>query len=216
MTLICGVEEAGRGPVIGPLVMAAVVIDKADETKLVSLGVKDSKLLSPKQRVDLYKQIIKIAKAYEIVIIDAAEIDGREENNLNLNELEAVKSAELINLLKAEEVYVDCPSNNIMAYKNFLKKHLVKKIKIIAEHKADLNYPVVAAASILAKVTRDKEITKLKQKLGIDFGSGYPADPKTKDFLAKNWNKHKGLFRESWATWKAHNNKKNQKNLSDY
>ncbi len=215
--LICGIEEAGRGPVIGPLVMSGVVIEKEDEDKLKAIGVKDSKLLSPTQRRSLFKKIVKIAKAYEIIQIWPAEIDGREKLNLNLNQLEAVKTANLINLLKPDEAYIDCPSNNIELYRNFLKKYLKdKKIKLILEHKADVTYPVVSAASILAKVTRDAEIEKIKKEIGVDFGSGYPSDPKTQEFLKTSWNKYPELFRKSWISWQKFDKKVKQKKLGDF
>jgi ribonuclease HII len=71
-------------------------------------------------------------------------------------------------------------------------------------HQADAIYPVVSAASIIAKVRRDELIEELKKELGIDFGSGYPSDPKTKEFLIKWGKKHSGKFpeivRQSWQT----------------
>ena len=148
MVLISGIDEAGRGPVIGPLVIAGVSIEEKDLNKLKRFGVRDSKLLSPRQREDLFDKIINTVKKYKVIIIQPDEIDSAlKSKNLNLNWLEAIKSAEIINSLKPKKVIVDCPSNNITAYKNFLRKHLGnKKTKLVLEHKADLKYVIVSAA----------------------------------------------------------------------
>jgi ribonuclease HII len=125
----------------------------------------------------------------------------------SLNEIEAMKIAELINGLKKkpETIYVDSPDALKGAFEKRIRKYLNKaneKTKIVAENKADSNYVVVGAASILAKVKRDEEIEKLCEKFG-DFGSGYPADPKTQKFLAEYVEKNKKLppfSRIFWST----------------
>ena len=218
MALILGIDEAGRGPVIGPLVIAGVSIDEKDLNKLNELGVKDSKLLSPTQREDMFNKIINTAKNHKIIIIPPKEIDSAlRSKSLNLNWLEAIKSAEIINFLKPEKAIIDCPSNNITAYKNFLKKYLKdKKIELALEHKADLKYIIVSAASIIAKVTRDKEIKKIQKKIKEPIGSGYPSDPITINFLKKNHNSYPEIFRKEWASWKNINKKKKQKSLNDF
>jgi ribonuclease HII len=193
--LVCGIDEAGRGPILGPLVMCGILIEEEDEEKLKKLGVKDSKLLTPKQREFLYKKIIKIVKKYKIIITNPEEIDKavNGHDGLNLNKLEAKKSIEIINSLSPDRAIIDCPSNNIQKYKGFLLKK-IKKTELILEHKADYKYPVVAAASIIAKVTRDNEIEKIKEKIKIDFGSGYMSDPKTVEFISKAEDKNKKLI----------------------
>jgi len=219
MVLICGIDEAGRGPVIGPLVMCGILIKEEGEEKLKKLGVKDSKLLTRQQRESLYKKIIKIAKKYKIIIVNPKEIDKavKGHNGLNLNWLEADKSAEIINTLNPEKAIIDCPSNNINKYKSYLfKKIKNKEIELILEHKADFKYPVVAAASIIAKVTRDNEIEKIKKQIKIDFGSGYPSDPRTQEFLEKNHSKYQKIFRKSWSSYSVLETKKKQKNLFDF
>lgn len=218
MVLLCGVEEAGRGPVIGPLVMCGVLIDAKDEAKLRSIGAKDSKLLTPKTREILFDQIKGMVKDYKIIIIPPADVDKvLLSKDSNLNWLEADVSAEIINALKPDKAVLDCPSPNIPAYKAYVKKKLDnKKVVIIAEHKADVNYPVVSAASILAKVTRDREIEKLKKKIGIDFGSGYPADERTKEFLKKYYKDFPDIFRKTWSSYKRVAGVKNQKKLGEF
>lgn len=218
MVLILGIDEAGRGPVIGPMVIAGVSIDEKDLDKLKELDVKDSKLLSPKQREDMFDKIINTAKKHKAIIIQPEEIDSAlKSKSLNLNWLEAIKSAEIIDFLKPEKAIIDCPSNNIINYKNFLKKHLKdKKTELIVEHKADFKYIVVSAASIVAKVTRDREIKKIQKKIKEPIGSGYPSDPVTINFLEKNYSNYPKIFRKEWASWKKINKKKKQKSLKDF
>ena len=216
--LICGVDEAGRGPVIGPMVMAGVLVDEEGIESLRSLGVKDSKLLTPRKRASLYRRIISVVKKHKIIVIEPKDIDAAlNSDSLNLNWLEAHTSARIINELKPEKVVVDSPSNNCEKYKRYLKKLLdSKEIEMIVEHKADVNYVECSAASILAKVTRDEEIEKIKKKVGTNFGSGYLTDPLTIKFLNENFSKHPGIFRKSWMTYKKLVSGKNQKKLGEF
>lgn len=202
---IVGIDEAGRGPVIGPLVMCGVAIEAGQEKELEALGCKDSKLLTPVQRERIAKEIEKKYK-FHIVVVEPHEIDEAVLSNsktVNLNWLEAEKQVEIIHTLKPKKVIIDCPSPNCSAFTSFVRERLTdKSIELIVEHKADAKYFVVAAASILAKVRRDEEVTRIKKHIGQDFGSGYMADPKTKLFLEKNWTKHPEIFRHSWAPYK--------------
>ncbi len=217
MTLLSGIDEAGRGPVIGPLVICGVLIDSKDEEKLAKMGVKDSKLLLPKKREELFEKILVTVKKYEIIILSPQDIDNAlADPNTNLNWLEADNSAAIINKLVPEKVIVDCPSNNIPEYTKYLKKKVNVDCEVVAEHKADLNHIVVGAASILAKVTRDREIEKIKKIVGQDTGSGYPADPITKRFLEDNHNKFPKIFRKSWQTYKNVIAAKQQKGLGEF
>lgn len=216
MTIV-GIDEAGKGPVIGPMVMAGVMISEGDEAKLVSLGVKDSKLLTRERREFLFDKIIRIAKSTRIIIIEPKEIDEiLNSPNLNLNSLEAIKSALIVNEFKPKTVIVDCPSPNKQAYSDFLRMNLKNdEIEILSEHKADFKYPVVAAASILAKVTRDREMDKIKAKYG-NVGPGYPSNEITKKFIEENWEKHPEIFRKTWATFKNKVKEKKQKKLVEF
>ena len=209
---LAGVDEAGRGPVIGSLVMCGVVVEEEDIAKLAELGVKDSKLLTAKKREALFEPIKKIVKAYKLIIIEPQEIDDAVNSpTLNLNFLEAIKTALILNELKPTKAIVDCPSNNIPAYKEYLQNLLTIKMDLVLEHNAEKHLQV-AAASILAKVTRDRMIADLEKKLGEKMGSGYPSDPKTQAFLKKNAKKYPEIFRKSWATYKN----LAQHNISDY
>ncbi len=216
MKYIIGLDDAGRGPVIGPMVLAGVLIKEDQEQKIIELGAKDSKLLTPKKR-KLIADRLKKDYQYYAEITSPKEID----DCVNLNTLEAEKAAMIINKLSqtiSEDILaiVDCPSVNTREWGNLLQSLIIKKdqIKVKAEHKADFNYPVVSAASIIAKETREDEVEKITKLIG-NFGSGYPSDPNTKEFLEKNLDNEKVQehIRHSWATVKTLKSKGNQKKL---
>ena len=164
----------------------------------------------------MFDGIRQIVQKYEIIIINPPEIDeatGKGKNN-NLNWFEADKSVLIINKLKPERAILDCPSPNIVKYTQYVRAKLDNPLQLIVEHKAE-SYPIVAAASILAKVTRDREIVSLKKKHNVEFGSGYPADPQTIKFLRENWDKY-DFFRKTWATYKKVAEQGKQKGLRDF
>lgn len=217
--LIGGIDEAGRGPVIGPMVIAIASMRKEDEFKLQTIGVKDSKLLSKSKRDELFKVVKEICHT-AIIKSSPEEVDAAVlSTSDNLNWLEARIAAKLIKKVPSKKVILDCPSNNLKAYKDYIAKKLEgNKTEIVVEHKADLNHLIVGAASILAKVTRDEEIAKIRKEIGIDFGSGYPSDPRTQEFVAKYWNhpEYSKYMRKSWDTWQKHHNSKSQTNLGEF
>jgi ribonuclease HII len=219
--LILGIDDAGRGPVIGPMILAGCLVDEATEREFKKLGVKDSKELTPKRREFLAAIIREKAETFEVVMAYPREIDEKLENGTNLNHLEAIKMAEIINKInkgyKKIKVIVDCPSVGIAKWTDVLKMKIedLSTLEIICEHKADRNYVAVSAASILAKSTREKEMDKLREKYGAEMGSGYTSDPSTIKFLEKNAQKHEdsGIFRKTWETWKVAVNKIGQRTL---
>ncbi len=216
--LICGIDEVRRGPIIGPMVMCGAMMEEKDLPKLIALKPKDSKLMTKEEREELYPKLLSVLKYYHVLIIQPDEIDKavKGSDGLNLNRLEAHKQAEILNEFNPDQAIIDCPSNNIDSYRIYLKKLLKNKdVDLILEHKAE-RYPLVAAASIIAKVTGDREIEITKKELGIDFGSGYMSDPKTVAFLQKNFEKYPELFRKSWFPYQELVNKKFQSNLSDF
>jgi len=203
--LIAGVDEAGRGPIIGPLVMATIVISEDEIDKLKLLGVKDSKLIQKEKREELYQDILDIAADYKVEIISNEKIDeALNDPKNNLNKLEMTTTAKMVNeSIDLEKIYVDCPTRNMNRYKTDLAKIIKnKKMRFVVENKADVIYPVVSAASIIAKVIRDKEIDKLKELYKIDFGSGYLGDKKTYLFLQNNFSRYP-FFRKTWKPWKT-------------
>ncbi|MGB9675024.1 MAG: ribonuclease HII [Candidatus Nanoarchaeia archaeon] len=217
---ICGIDEAGRGPVIGPLVICAYCLEEENLVKLQKLKIKESKQLTPTKRANFYKKLITLSKDFCCAIVSANEIDLRASKGLNINELEALKIANLLDTLKPDVAYIDSPiSPDGAKFSSMIERFLEhKKTKLIAEHYADVKYLIVAAASIIAKVTRDREIEKIKKELGVDFGSGYPADPITMKFLKENWKNPNvsKYIRKSWGTIQDLKSFNNQKTLSDF
>jgi ribonuclease HII len=212
-----GIDDAGRGPVIGPMVLAGVLIEEEDNEKLRELGAKDSKLLPAKKRKELGEKI-KLKYKHHIEVIYPCEIDS----SVNLNYTEAVHAAMIINKLTEDlnepvEIILDCPSVNLVAWNGDVL-NLIKKKDIVSmrcEHKADANHPVVSAASIVAKERREEEVTRIKEETGFDFGSGYPSDPLTKEFIAANFENPdcREIIRFSWSTVKKLQKDKGQKTL---
>jgi ribonuclease HII len=218
--MICGVDEAGRGPVFGPLVIAGVTVE--DDSELTKIGVRDSKKLTPNRREILAKKIREIAEKYEIIIISASDIDDMRKV-MTLNELEVSAFSKIIEKLRPDVCYVDSADVNQERFGMDILSKLSFKPKIISKHKADDIYPIVGAASIIAKTTRDENVRKIAQelekKLNLPLGSGYPADPITKKFL-KTWIKTYGELpphtRRSWETAQRLMKENKTRKLDDY
>ncbi len=205
--IVGGVDEAGRGSLIGPLVIAGVSIQASKLSSLVEAGVKDSKLLSPSSRARLYDIILGLAKKVYVIEVSPKEIDeyvlhGKRLRKLNYLEAKAI--AKIVCEISANIVYVDSPDIIVERFANTIKELLGSDISIVAENYADKRYPIVSAASIIAKVTRDKRIKELENVYG-EIGSGYPSDPRTRAFV-KRWLETKGFLpdfvRLSWKSLK--------------
>lgn len=205
--LIAGVDDAGRGPVIGPLVITGVLFEEAELHKLIEIGVKDSKLLSSKKRETLASQIKAMALIHHTVWLSPAEIDRVVESKRKfhkLNRLEAQAMAKAITILKPDIVYVDASDVLADRFAEHIAESLTFSPKIVSEHKADVKYPIVSAASIIAKVERDKAICQLQKKHG-NIGCGYPSDPNTIKFLEtwiRKFGSYPNFVRKSWKTAK--------------
>ena len=194
---ICGVDDAGRGSMIGPLVIAGISIEKKDVGKLRKLGVRDSKKLSRKKRELLYKEIIKIVDDFHVIRIPPKTIDKFVFQH-NLNHLEAKKMAQVITNLKPYLAYVDSCDVNASRFGREISD-LSNKSKVKSYHYADSRFVVVSAASIIAKVSRDRSISRLNKD--TNFGSGYPSDKKSIIFVKKLVSSKKPLpsfIRKSW------------------
>ena len=181
MSLILGIDEAGRGPVIGHMVMCGYLIKEKSAGQLKKIGVADSKQLSPKQREFLFNHVKKLADDLIVFSISAKEIDSLRTES-NLNKLEISRMQQMIELLQPDKVIIDAPESNEEKFRKKIKSGIKTKAEIVAENFADKNHIQVAAASIIAKVTRDREIENLHKKHGF-FGSGYTSDPRTIAFL---------------------------------
>ncbi|NJE01432.1 ribonuclease HII [Thermococcus sp. JdF3] len=200
---LAGIDEAGRGPVLGPMVIAAVVVDERNVPKLEELGVKDSKKLTPKRRERLFDEIIYLLDDYVVLELWPEEIDSREGT---LNEFEVENFVKALNSLKVKPdvVYIDAADVKEARFGEEIGKRLNFEAEIVAEHKADDKFVPVSAASIIAKVTRDRAIEKLKGRYG-EIGSGYPSDPRTRAFLENYYREHgefPPIVRRSWKTLK--------------
>ncbi|MBI4175640.1 MAG: ribonuclease HII [Candidatus Aenigmarchaeota archaeon] len=215
---IAGIDEAGRGSVIGPLVIAGVSVDAKGEARLKKLGVRDSKLLSPKRREALYKKIEKIAKDIIISKTDPCKIDASRSNGTNMNKLEAAKFVEILSLLNPQKAYIDGFDANLAKLKEFFIKMTSGQVELVVEHYADATYPVVSAASIVAKVERDRAVEKLKKQYG-EIGSGYTSDPRTIAWL-KEWLKSNDRLpdcvRRTWITAELLEDEKKQSRLTEW
>jgi len=213
--LLGGIDEAGRGSVFGPLVIAGISFDSQKITVLKNMSITDSKKITPKRREFLYDQIFRICESIFICKINCNTIDKFVKIN-KLNNLESKFMTIIAENLNAKKIIVDSCDVNPDRFKEEIKKNLRDKgICIYSFHKADIDNIIVSSASIMAKVTRDNEILKIKKIIGKDIGSGYPSDPKTKLFLnnepnLENYQKH---IRYSWKTVKQIVNKNNQKKL---
>ena len=199
---VCGVDDAGRGSMMGPLVIAGISLERKYLRRISALGVKDSKKLSPKKRQELYKSIIKLVDNYYVSKISPKSIDASVKKHC-LNGLEAKYMAKVVSKLDPDTSYVDsCDVNPVRFGKEISK--LSDNHKIKSYHHADSKFVIVSAASIIAKVTRDKAIEKLQKT--HDLGSGYPSDSKTVKFVTKYYKKNKSLptfVRKSWKPVQA-------------
>ena len=169
------------------MVLAGISIDSKDAKKLKAIGVKDSKELSPKKREELYKELEKIAKDVVIVKVSACKISSLKAKGINLDKIEAMKVADIISIINAEKVYVDSIEQNCEKFEKMIKDFLPKEknVKLVVKNYLDESIPVVSAASIVAKVERDKEIEKIKKEVNFDFGVGYAHDERTRVFIEK-------------------------------
>ncbi len=211
---VLGIDEAGRGSIVGPLVIAGAMTE--DEEKLRKIGVNDSKLLSPEKREELYEKLKSLVK-FKIIVVSPEEIDNRI-GITNLNLIEASKFAEIIDDMKPDKVIIDTPTQNTKKFKMLMESLTNHKCEIVCENFADVNYPIVSAASIIAKVNRDWFVKEIEKETGEEIGVGYPHDEKTIRFVKKSlkkpeWRKY---IRESWITYKRIKEEKEQRKLEGW
>lgn len=153
-----------------------------------------------------------------ILKLSACKIDNMREGGINLNRIEAMKFADIVNLLNPGKAYIDSPDVNPGRLKLVLEKMLTNQNSLVVEHKADSRYPIVSAASIIAKVERDKEIKSLHKEFG-DFGPGYSSNEKTIAWLKTWMEKNKewpDIVRKTWITAKVIKNEKHQKGIAGF
>jgi ribonuclease HII len=202
------------------MVIAGVKILKRDEKKLIRVGVKDSKELSPKRREELAKKIEEIAKDIVVLRVQPCKIESYRAKGINLDKIEAMKMAQIIDMLDGSKIYVDSLEQNTEKFKNLILSFLQKKdYNLVVENYLDESIPVVSAASIIAKVNRDEAIKEIERKVGQPIGVGYSHDFKTIDFIKKLIKERKELpnfVRKSWITTKELQKQTWQKKLKDF
>lgn len=206
---VAGVDEAGRGCVIGPLVVAGAVFDEEDLPLLTEMGVKDSKRLTSRRRLALADKIRDLALDVSYFELPPQVIDKvvfRSKPLRRLNYLETMVMAKVLRDLEPDAAYVDaCDVDNRRCGEQ-MRSVLLFEVEVICEPRADAIYPVTGAASILAKVRRDHVVAGLRELHG-DFNSGYPSDRKTSEFIEGWFREHDECppwMRASWATVRRH------------
>ena len=200
--MIVGIDEAGRGPVIGPMVVCGVSVSDKKHRKIKSMGLKDSKLLTPKKREEFAQKIMEICE-FELVVVEPGRIDSRAQDETNLNGLEVECFSQILRALKPTTAYLDACDVNAERFGINVKKGLDFEVEIVSRHNADRDYPIVSAASILAKVHRDSLIKEICDSVGENVGSGYSHDQVTIEFLKNYYKKNKCMppfARKSWKT----------------
>lgn len=210
--LLCGVDEAGKGPVLGPMVAAGILIEHTAD--LENLGIKDSKQLSAKKREEIF-EMLTASFRYYAVVKTPEDIDRRPST---MNAFTAACHAEVVRALSPDKVFLDaCDVNAERFGQNVLHLSGITA-EVVSEHKADDRYLIVGAASIIAKVTRDRKIEELKAEFG-DIGTGYPSDPVTIRFLEEYIRKYgdaPSCARKSWKTVSEVLARCRQKSLTDF
>lgn len=199
-----GMDEAGRGPMLGPMVVCGVVFDPEGCRQLDNSNVRDSKMVTPRQRLELYDKIQETARGIAIRSIPAGEIDRKRKRGISLNHIEAVAFGSILRELEPEVAYMDAADVNSWRFGETvfrLSGLRPGQCKVVSEHKADERYKVVAAASIIAKVIRDRFIKSLQTDFG-DIGSGYPGDPKSIRFVRECVKSRRipPFVRQSWES----------------
>lgn len=197
MRMIAGIDEAGRGPVLGPLIICCAICKRKHSSLLKKLASKDSKQLTPSQREEILSELKKFC-TFQLIELTASDLNFLMEKT-SLNDIEAKAMADLIKKSGECDVMIDIPDRYAWTFRKRMEKFGVKRFE--AEHKADEKHPIVAAASICAKVIRDKRIEEIKSST-LDFGSGYPGDPKTRAALRdkRSFALLRPYIRKKWKT----------------
>lgn len=200
--LLLGVDEAGKGPVIGSMFVAGLVIEEDRLFDLAGFGVRDSKLLTPARREILARKILGVATDHYILEVKPQVIDELRQV-MTMNEIMVKSFSSVVARLHADRGILDAADVNEQRFADRVKAGSKTGMAILAEHKADARHQVVSAASILAKVRRDASMRELEETMQCKIGSGYPHDPDTLAFL-ESWVREKrelpACARHSWAT----------------
>ena len=192
-----GVDEAGKGPVLGSMFAAAV---RADPTALPD-GVGDSKGIAPSRRETLDREIREVADGVAVAEIPVSRID---DPATDMNSLTVAAQVEALAGVAVDglEGMVDAGDTDAARFGRRIAAAVPADVAVDAAHGADETDPLVGAASIVAKVARDGHVDDMASEYG-EVGSGYPSDPTTRRFLAEYVERHDELpacARTSWST----------------
>jgi len=200
--LLLGADEAGKGPVIGSMFVAGLVIEEERLFDLAAFGVKDSKQLLPEKRKILARKIERIATDQYILEVKPRIIDELRQV-MTMNDIMVRSFSQVVARLQADRAILDAADVDADRFARRVREASNTRMELVAEHKADERHQVVSAASIMAKVSRDASIQQLEEEVGCRIGSGYPHDQETLDFLSRWVRENQDLppfARHSWAT----------------
>ena len=198
---VLGIDEAGRGCVLGPLYVGGFLCPVSRLPELPDLGVRDSKLLAPARREAVYRLLTGVGRRLS-VRLEPATID-RAVRRGKLNELEARAFAELVRRSRPDRIALDACDVDAARFGRRVAKLAAFAGEDDSRHRADRDLPVVGAASIVAKVRRDAALARLARAHGEAIGSGYPSDPRTVAYLERTLRRAgpaPAWVRASWAT----------------
>ncbi len=214
---VLGLDEAGRGSVLGPLVVGGFCLTEDGAAGLRERGVRDSKLLSRPRRESIYDALGAVGEMRSVALpprtIDRWVAHG------GLNELELRAFAQIARELAPDVVYVDACDPNAERFGRRLEAVVGAEVTVISRHRADATEPVVGAASIVAKVRRDRALDGLRRRLGAQVGSGYPSDPVTREFVERTvlaGGPCPGWMRESWAPVQRVKRRRSARTLDEF
>jgi len=212
---VLGIDEAGRGALVGPLVIGGFMTTESKISELKDKGVKDSKDLTPAKRSEL-DSWLRNQGEFKTIHISPKEIDMKNKVGVNLNRLEINNMIKIIKSLRPDKVFIDCPSHNEARIKALFEARV--DCEVVCECKADAKYPIVGAGSILAKHERDQSIKVLEKELDTIIGAGYPSDDRTIEFCRKALNNVEWLahVRRTWDTYSRIKSESEQRSLNDF
>jgi len=220
MVKVLGIDEAGRGPVLGSMFIGGFLIDEKETSKLEDLGAKDSKKLSDRKRENIRGKLDSIGDIY-LEKFTASSID-RMMDVMSINDIELKGFADVIDRAEPDKVIMDLPEPDAEKFIGKIKDLMDTEhhqVEFVAEHGADDEYPVVSAASIVAKSARESHVEDLHSKYGYDFASGYPHDKPTIEFIEKYIEQEGELpseTRKSWSTAQRLMKQSSQNTLGDF
>jgi len=220
MVKVLGIDEAGRGPVLGSMFIGGFLIEENKTNKLEEIGAKDSKKLSDKKRESIREKLNDLGSIF-LEEFTASSIDDMMDV-MSINDIELKGFADVIDRAEPDKVIMDLPEPDAEKFIGKIKDLMDTdhhEVDFIAEHGADDKYPVVSAASIIAKSARESHVENLHSKYGYDFASGYPHDKPTITFIEKYIEQEGELppeTRKSWSTAQRLMSQSKQNSLGDF